>query len=59
MKRHCPSAKIVSKARDDLPEPETPVTAMTLLCGSLRSKPLRLFCLAPSIMSSSTDIRIF
>ena len=30
---HCPSANIVSNARDDLPEPETPVTAMTLSWG--------------------------
>jgi len=31
MNLHWPSAKTVSKAREDFPEPDTPVIAMTLL----------------------------
>src|SRR6202171_5859027 len=31
--RRCPSAKIVSKASEDLPEPDTPVTTTSRLRG--------------------------
>src|SRR2546426_7455665 len=51
MYRHCPSAKTVSKAREDLPEPETPVMTVTRSWGMARETFFRLFCLAPSIRS--------
>ena len=37
----------MSKAREDLPEPETPVKTMRRSRGSSRSMFLRLCCLAP------------
>jgi len=43
---------MVSKAREDLPEPERPVITVTLSWGILRFMFLRLFCLAPSMISS-------
>src|SRR3972149_6334258 len=51
MKRHCPSAKSVSKAREDLPEPETPVTTVRRSWGSAREMFFRLFWRAPWIRS--------
>src|SRR5712691_1217060 len=51
MYRHCPSAKTVSKAREDFPEPETPVMTVTRSWGMARETFFRLFCLAPSIRS--------
>src|SRR5712692_2503411 len=51
MYRHCPSAKTVSKAREDFPEPETPVMTVTRSWGMAREMFFRLFCLAPSIRS--------
>src|SRR3990172_2513776 len=49
--RHCPSAKSVSKASEDLPEPDTPVTTVTRSWGMSSEMFFRLFCLAPSIRS--------
>src|SRR2546425_5983194 len=58
MYRHCPSAKIVSNASDDLPEPETPVTTVTRSCGIPSETFFRLFCRAPSMRSQGgCDIR--
>src|SRR5215470_16684141 len=51
MYRHCPSAKRVSKAREDLPEPETPVTTVSRSWGISSEMFLRLFCRAPSMRS--------
>src|SRR3989304_3901162 len=51
MKRPCPAAKSVSKAREDLPEPETPVMTVTRSWGRAREMFFRLFCLAPSMRS--------
>src|SRR2546428_6840422 len=51
MYRHCPSAKIVSNASDDFPEPEAPVTTVTRSCGTASETFFRLFCRAPSIRS--------
>src|SRR5512146_1465772 len=38
---------MVSKARDDLPEPDGPVMTVNARRGISRSIPFRLFCLAP------------
>jgi hypothetical protein len=43
----CPSAKIVSNASDDLPEPESPVITIRRSRGSVRSTSLRLCSFAP------------
>src|SRR5688572_33413297 len=51
MYRHCPSAKRVSKASEDLPEPDTPVTTVTRSWGIASDTFFRLFCRAPSIRS--------
>src|SRR5918996_5083649 len=45
-KRRCPSANTVSKARDDFPAPDGPVTTVTAWCGIRQSIPLRLCVLA-------------
>lgn len=42
-----PSAKMVSKASEDLPEPERPVMTTSLSRGMSRSMPLRLCSRAP------------
>ncbi len=47
MYRHWPSAKSVSKASDDLPEPETPVTTVSRSWGISSEMFLRLFWRAP------------
>src|SRR6516162_6179394 len=50
---------MVSKAREDLPEPETPVTTVSALCGMSKSMFLRLWTRAPRTMIDSlaeTDI---
>src|SRR5262245_21257183 len=47
--RRCPSAYTVSKARDDLPDPLTPVTTMSLSRGISTSTFFRLFSRAPRI----------
>ena len=51
MYRHWPSAKRVSNAREDFPDPDTPVTTVTLSWGMARETFFRLFCLAPSMRS--------
>ncbi len=51
--RHCPSAKSVSNANEDFPDPDTPVTAVTRLCGMQREMFFRYFCLAPSTTRDS------
>src|SRR6266852_8418271 len=38
---------MVSKAREDLPDPETPVTTVMALCGTSKSMFLRLCTRAP------------
>src|SRR3989344_7865184 len=45
-----PSAKIVSKAKDDFPDPESPVNTIILLRGNVRSMFLRLCSRAPLII---------
>ena len=56
-KRLCPSAKRVSKAREDLPEPELPVTTTNFPRGISTVRSLRLFTLAPlMIMLPSSAI---
>src|SRR5215467_12043802 len=42
---------MVSKASEDLPEPETPVTTVTRSWGMARDTFFRLFCRAPSTRS--------
>src|SRR5882762_4447255 len=51
MYRHWPSAKSVSNASDDLPEPDTPVTTVSLSWGISSEMFLRLFWRAPWIRS--------
>src|SRR5215203_3407443 len=46
--RRCPSAKMVSKASEDLPAPEGPVTTVTAWCGTRQSIPFRLWVRARS-----------
>ena len=41
----------VSVIKEDLPEPETPVTAIIQPNGMLTSKSARLFCRAPNIVN--------
>jgi len=60
MYRRCPSAKIVSNARDDLPDPESPVKAMILLRGISTLIFLRLCVRAPlTIILSCSFILLF
>src|SRR2546428_721902 len=51
--RRCPSAKIVSKANDDFPEPETPVMTTNLFRGTTTSMFLRLCSRAPRMTMES------
>src|SRR4029077_15466391 len=51
--RRCPSAKIVSKASDDLPDPETPVMTTNLLRGTTTSMFLGLCSRAPRMTMDS------
>src|SRR5213595_3828500 len=44
MYRHWPSAKSVSTASEDLPEPDTPVTTVSLSWGISREWFLGLYC---------------
>src|SRR2546428_1024431 len=53
--RLCPSAKIVSKANDDFPEPETPVMTTYLFRGTTTSMFLRLCSRAPRMTMESMD----
>src|SRR5215470_5906686 len=48
---------MVSKASDDLPEPDTPVTTVKVLCGISKSMFLRLWTRAPRTTMVSVDIR--
>src|SRR5688572_21908387 len=50
---------MVSKAREDLPDPEGPVTTVKLRRGISRSKFLRLCCRAPRIMMLSFTLPIY
>src|SRR5882757_10330851 len=55
--RRWPSAKIVSKARLDLPDPDSPVNTIRLSLGRSRSTPRRLCSRAPRTTSrSATDV---
>src|SRR3954471_18768077 len=54
--RRWPSAYSVSKARDDLPEPETPVSTTNLSRGISTSTPFRLCSRAPLMTILSLDI---
>ena len=54
MKRRCPSAYTVSKAREDFPEPLTPVTTTSLSRGISRWTFRRLFSRAP--LTSMVDL---
>src|SRR3989338_8810989 len=51
--RRCPSAKIVSKASDDFPEPESPVITVSLFRGIDTLTFLRLCMRAPFTRISS------
>ncbi len=53
----CPSAKIVSKASDDFPEPETPVITTNLFRGTTTSIFLRLCSRAPRMTMESMKFR--
>lgn len=55
----CPSAKIVSKASDDLPDPLRPVITDILFLGISTSTFLRLFCLAPFILMKFKVERVY
>ena len=58
--RRCPSAYRVSKANEDLPDPETPVMATNLPCGIFTSMFFRLLALAPLIsIYFSFDIELW
>src|SRR5450759_3531472 len=48
---------MVSKASDDLPDPDTPVTTVSRLCGISKSIFLRLCTRAPRTTMLSLDIR--
>src|SRR5271165_1034956 len=47
---------MVSNASDDLPEPETPVTTVSWLCGISKSMFFRLWTRAPRTMMLSFDM---
>src|SRR6266705_1462935 len=49
---------IVSKASEDLPEPETPVTTVRVLCWISKSMFLRLWTRAPRTTMLSIDKKI-
>src|SRR5688500_13712899 len=57
MYRRCPSAYRVSKARLDLPDPETPVRTTNFFLGISTVTFLRLCCRAPVMMMRSSSIR--
>src|SRR5688572_31001553 len=50
---------MVSKAREDFPEPDGPVTTVKVRRGISRSKPFRLCCLAPRMMMLSFTYSIY
>jgi hypothetical protein len=47
---------MVSKASDDLPDPDTPVTTVKLLCGISKSTFFKLWTRAPRTVMLSVDI---
>src|SRR5579863_417234 len=47
---------MVSKASDDLPDPETPVTTVSWLCGISQSTFFRLWTRAPRTVMLSFDM---
>jgi hypothetical protein len=47
---------MVSKAREDFPDPDTPVTTVRALCGISKSTFFRLWVLAPRTTMLSVDI---
>src|SRR3954453_8614902 len=51
--RRCPSAKMVSKARLDLPDPDSPVNTISESRGRSSEMSLRLCSRAPRMMSCS------
>ena len=53
--RRWPSAKIVSKAREDLPEPDRPVNTIRASRGRSSETSLRLCSRAPRTISRSTS----
>src|SRR3954462_15239465 len=55
--RRCPSAKIVSKARLDLPEPDRPVNTIIASRGRSRLTSRRLCSRAPRMISRSATAR--
>src|SRR6516162_5093962 len=55
--RRCPSAKIVSKARLDLPDPDSPVNTIMASRGRSRETSLRLCSRAPRTTSRSATAR--
>src|SRR3989344_9146974 len=55
--RRCPSAKIVSKASDDFPEPESPVITVSLFRGIDTLIFLRLCMRAPFTRISSIRLK--
>jgi hypothetical protein len=59
MYRLCPSAKSVSKASEDFPEPETPVKTTSLRFGIESSSIRRLCSRAPTTWSRSDRARRF
>src|SRR5208337_130641 len=52
--RRCPSAYTVSNTSDDLPEPDTPVTTVSWLCGIASDTSFRLWTRAPRITMESS-----
>src|SRR5215831_15065263 len=58
LSRRCDSAAIVSKTRDDLPEPDTPVKIVIWRLGMLMETSLRLFSRAPRISMYSCILRL-
>src|ERR687893_2313417 len=56
--RRCPSAKIVSKARLDLPDPESPVKTIRASRGRSRLTSRRLCSRAPRMISRSATVRV-
>ncbi len=57
--RRCPSAKIVSNANDDLPEPERPVNTIIVFRGIETVMSLRLCVRAPLTIRRSSLVRSF
>src|SRR5512143_3114563 len=56
LKRRCASIAMVSKTREDLPEPDTPVNTVIFLLGILTETFFRLFSRAPLISMYSASM---